>query len=116
MDPKLTFSILFLIAFGGYFGGMVARASEKARPIHGGPLARALHFAACAVMTIGAPAVLLEIFVLRMTSPLLILAGVIITLFALLFAYALIEQPARMRFQAPEDRGWTPEDAKRSGL
>lgn len=116
MEPKLILSILFLLAFGAYFGGMVARASEKACPIHGGPLARAFHFAACAVMTIGAPAVLLEIFVLRMISPLLILAGVIVSLFTLLFAYALIEQPARLRFQAPEDRGWTSEDARKSGL
>lgn len=116
MEITLAVSVLFLAAFGVYFGGMVARASEKVRPIYGGWLARALHFAACVVMTIGAPAVLMDIFILRLTSPLLILAAVVIALFALLFGYALIEQPARSRLQPAEDRGWTPEDARRSGL
>jgi hypothetical protein len=116
MEISLAASLLFLAAFGWHFGGMVARASEKARPIYGGWLARVLHFAACAVMTVGAPAVLLEIFVLRIVSPFLILAAIIVALFALLFAYALVEQPARSRLQPLEDRGWTPEDAQKSGL
>lgn len=116
MNAPFALSLIALIFIGVYFGGMVARASVKVRPIHGGPMAHALHFAACVVMVSGAPAVLMDIFIWRMVSPLIILAGVIVALVGLLFAYALVEQPARARYQAPEDRGWTAEDAKTSGL
>lgn len=116
MNATFVISLAVLAFIGVYFGGMVARASAKVRPIHGGPLARALHFAACVVMVIGAPAVLMDIFIWRAVSPLIILAAVIASLFVLLLAYAFVEQPARARYQPPEDRGWTAEDAKSSGL
>lgn len=117
MELRFVLAIGFLVVFGLYFGRMVARGSIQAQPIHGGKTAEALHYAACAIMAGLVPSILVEVLVFRIgTRSILIGVVALIVVFTCLTAFAAVELPARAAARQQEDKGWTAEKARTSGL
>lgn len=117
MTLPVVLSIVFLVAFGLYFGRIVARQSISTQKIQGGKVAEACHYAACAIMTGLVPSILVEVFVFRLGAQ-SILIGVValVVVFTCLIVYAALELPSRAIATQHEDHGWTAEDARTSGL
>jgi hypothetical protein len=109
-------SLVLLAIIGLYFGTTVARGSEKAQKIEGGQPARMLHFLACVVLASIAPSVMCQVLVLHTGSAFWTALVMIGILFVLLLAYAAFELPAKAKIKKKEDKGWTAEDARTSGL
>lgn len=101
---------------GILIGSRVAQRSLKEKQIYGGGTARALHWLACAAFTGGVPAGLVDILLGRN-----VLAGILLAFcfigvsFAALVIYGIFEQKPRALAEA-QDRGWTAEKARTSGL
>lgn len=117
MEPRILIAVLLLLAFGVYFGRKLAQISESVATIRGGQTARMLHFLACCIMAMLVPSILAEVFVFRLgTISVVFSIGLVGIAFLLLIGYAALELPARERASLEEDRGWTAQDAKASGL
>ena len=110
-------AIGFLIAFGLFFGYRTAQSSKKREALQGGALSELFHFLAAAIMATLTPTILISIFVFRLG--LLELVMLALGLFGLSlgfsFLHAIAEKPA-LQPAPPDDRGWTEEDARTSGL
>jgi uncharacterized membrane protein YeaQ/YmgE (transglycosylase-associated protein family) len=118
MDTSTIVWIVSVI-FGFVAGYFVARESHKRDPIHGGPLAHALHYVASGLMVSIVPDVLLQILIVRQAWQNTILMA--LTFFGsallLLMVFAVIEHPKRRVAQAAEaEEGWTEQKARESGL
>jgi len=108
---------IFVIGFGVYFGRVVADHSKKAEKIHGGKQAELFHLAACSIMAGLVPSILIEVFVFRLGfGSILIGLSLMGVMFLCLMGFASIELPARANAKRNEDKGWTAEDARTSGL
>lgn len=108
--------IIVSLALGIIFCIPAARSSVKKDKIYGGTLAEIFHFIGVAAYLAVLPAALLGTFLvgpLKLGIP-LALTYLGIALVALLL-YAVFERPARAQL-ALEDRGWTEQDARSSGL
>lgn len=129
MDTIDVIAILALVVFGAVAGFFVSRHSQAREPIHGGPIARALNYAASALLISLAPTMLTMIFIVH-PDPLyigdtrlpaiLILVLIALSLMGgallLLMPYGMIEASAKAPVSGEEDRGWTEKDARSSGL
>jgi cyanate permease len=102
------------LTFALIFGIFVARGSNQREPIHGGPLAQVFHYIGSSGVAGTLPVVLASLILgggFGMAFP-LALSFMATSLIALVI-FAAIEQPARQNI---EDRGWTEQDARTSGL
>lgn len=126
----ISLAILVLLALAG--GTYIHRRTSEDDPLYGGVISRATNFLASALLVAIAPSVLCTLFVFQPNwlgelrfifdwADLLeaLFIAVIMTglALALLLVQARFEQDATrgMRTQT-EDRGWTEEDARSSGL
>lgn len=128
MDTVDVIAILALVVFGVVAGFFVSRHSQSRLPIHGGPGAKALNFAASALLISLAPTMLTMIFIIHpdplyigetRLPPILLLVliavGMMGSALLLLLPYAVMETNAKLPV-TEEDRGWTEQDARSSGL
>jgi len=128
MDTIDVIAVLALVVFGMVAGFFVSRHSQSRQPIHGGPLARVLNYAASALLISLAPTMLTMIFIIHPAPlyigetrlpPILILVVIAASLMGgallLLMPYGMIEASAKASI-TEEDRGWTEQDARSSGL
>ncbi|MBI5669924.1 MAG: hypothetical protein HZC41_18170 [Chloroflexi bacterium] len=95
----------------------LARSSNRRDAVRGGLGAQVFHFIGVLAYIGVLPAALLgSILVgpLRFGLPLAL--GLLAVSLLALFIYAIFERPARAHLKPAEDRGWTAEDALRSGL
>lgn len=121
-------AVLALVIFGVVAGFFVSRHSQSRQPIHGGPVARVLNYAASALLISLAPTMLTMIFIVHpdplyigdtRLPPILLLVIIALGLMGgallLLLPYGMIEAAAKAPI-TEEDRGWTEKDARSSGL
>lgn len=116
MDRTLL-TILIVLAVMVFLSIPTARSSIRRDPIYGGTGAQIFHFLGVAVYLGVIPSALFgSILVgpLKLGIPLAI--GLLAVSFILLCIYAIFERPARAALKPVEDRGWTAEDALKSGL
>jgi hypothetical protein len=110
-------AVAVILGLGAYFGRMVAQRSLGAQKIHGGSTAEMFHFAASVLFVMIAPSILVAAFVFHLGLGAFFwgvsLFGII---FLCLIGYAYYELPARANVKREEDKGWTAEDARTSGL
>lgn len=117
MSSSLVIALCAGILAGTLIGTRLAQRSRKELPIYGGRPAAAFHWLACAAFAGGVPAGLVDIILVRN-----VLAGIALALcfvgtsFIALFIYSIFERTPREAQRAVEDRGWTAEKAKSSGL
>lgn len=107
-----------LVVFGLLVGTRLAHSSDNRSKIYGDSRARFFHYLASSVMASITPFVLLSVVVLHMKliPAILTAVGFFVVSLALLIPYAIFEKPALEARKKQEDRGWTAEDAKTSGL
>lgn len=116
LNTNLLIALTVGVVSGILIGTRLAKRSRKEQPIYGGSSATALHWLGCAAFTGGVPAGLIDVVLGRN-----VLAGIALALcfvgtsFLALLAYGLVERAPRARAEA-EDRGWTAEKARTSGL
>ena len=135
MDTTDTISILILAGIaivGGYFA---ARTANSREPLHTGGIAAVGNYVASAILAALAPSVLCTLLVIHPTFlgtdirlPVLgwevtelahgVFVAITLMVVALLFLslYAIAEKPHVDRLTQGEDKGWTKEDAEKSGL
>jgi len=116
MEIRLIIAVIVVVASIAIFTGPTVRRSSQKDKVYGGALAQAFHFIAiaayigvvpsflCGSILVGAGA-----FGLPLGFSLLAIA------FASLLIHAIAERPIRVTV-VKEDRGWTEEDARSSGL
>jgi hypothetical protein len=129
----ISILILATIAIvGGYFA---ARTANSREPIHSNGFAAVGNYVASAILAALAPTVLCTLLVIRPTFlgtaihlPVLgwevtelahgVFVAITLIVLALVFLipYAVAEKPHLDRLAQREDRGWTKEDAEKSGL
>lgn len=112
----ITIVLLVAFGFGAVFGTLTARSSHRREPIRGGVLSQALNLLAASLLVAALPAVLTAVVVgvgFRVGLPLAI--ALIFGSYLVLCLYALVEKP-HLATPDTEDRGWTEEDARTSGL
>lgn len=110
--------LAFLIGAGCglAFGIPITRRSISKEKIHGGLPAHVFHYIGAAAFVGVLPTVLASLILRGGFSVALPLAfSMLAVSFGALFLFALVERPARPQ-TAPEDTGWTKEDAQTSGL
>jgi hypothetical protein len=117
MDDTVIKTFAVWLAFAIVFGPLLTRSSIRRNAIHGGTVAHIFHFiGATALMTV------IPTFIAALVLgaggemlPFVITLAVVSMLSMIIFAIA--ERPALEAYQkAQEDRGWTEEDARSSGL
>src|SRR5262249_26377389 len=115
MDRSLL-ALIIIVASIAIFSVPVVRRSIGRDKIYGGALAQTFHFVAIAAYIGVVPAFLCG-SILVGPSNFVLPVGLTLLAIALvgLLAYAIAERPARAVLPK-EDRGWTEEDARRSGL
>ncbi len=119
MESTHLIAIAVLVAFGFGFGALTARASQARQKIHGGSTAKLFHYLACAVMTALTPTALTSIFVFHvgLLGAIIVIVSMFLLALALLIPYSIVETPAQAAYEkSKQERGWTAEDALRSGL
>jgi hypothetical protein len=108
------------VPFAAWVGWYISRKSLKEAPIYGGSAARAAHYVGAFGASAGAiylPFVPI-MFILGRHVTWALTLGIISLLIGLgaLLVFAVIERPALANRVPQEDRGWTEEDARKSGL
>lgn len=117
MNQDILEMLAVAAVFGVLLGPRLARSAARRAPIYGGAAARALHLLAAVAMTGLLPGVLAGVVLgIPFLTTFGIAMGLLAACFALLLAFAMLESPARPAPQPAEDRGWTAEDARRSGM
>lgn len=115
---QLTAFIVALVigVIGGYF---IAQRSAKREKIYGGVIPKAFNYIASAAMIALAPSVLCSTIVLgnELGFTLILLATLLLTAIGSSMIFALFENSSRKAaLSSKTDRGWTEEDARKSGL
>jgi hypothetical protein len=115
MDRSLLALVIIVVSIA-IFSVPVVRRSKSRGKVYGGGLAQTFHFIAIAAYVGVVPAFLCG-SILAGPSNFGFPVGLSLLTIALaaLLAYAIAERPARATLPK-EDRGWTEEDARRSGL
>src|SRR5262245_25367670 len=108
------------VPFAAAVGAHIARKSIAEKPIYGGKAATAAQYVGAAGASGGAiylPFVPI-LFILGKSVQWALVLGIASLLIGLgaLVVLAVIERPAMAQHQPQEDRGWTEEDARKSGL
>ncbi|NWG15121.1 MAG: hypothetical protein HXY41_00665 [Chloroflexi bacterium] len=114
---RTSLTLLIVAALIVVFCVPLARSSNRRDQIYGGAAARFFHFIGAAAYVGVLPSALFGSFLvgpLKLGIP-LALGLLAISLLALLL-YAVFEQPARAKRVPEKERGWTAEDALKSGL
>jgi len=117
MDDTVIKTFAVWLAFAIVFGPLLTRSSIRRNAIHGGIVAHIFHFVgATALMTVIPTLIAALVFGAGGEMlPFVITLAVVSMLSMIIFAIA--ERPALEAYQkAQEDRGWTEEDARSSGL
>jgi hypothetical protein len=116
MDRTLL-TLLITLAVMVLLSVPTARSSAKRDKIYGGTGARLFHFLGAAVYIGVLPAALCgSILVGPFKLGIPLAFGLLAVSFLLLIIYAFFERPARSTLKPSEERGWTAEDALKSGL
>jgi uncharacterized protein YneF (UPF0154 family) len=132
MTQTLVISIVLLAIIGVLGGGYIARKSHQKEKVQGGTIGRATHFLASAILVVTAPAVLCSATFLHpeflgevviagfnltpLADALVIALILVVAALVLLIIHAIFARPEIDRADPVEDRGWTAEDARKSGL
>jgi hypothetical protein len=116
MSNALIIALAVGVIAGLFIGRRLAERSIMKEPIYGGDLAKFFHRLACSAFSGGVPAGIVEVILGRnvVTGIILALCFVGVSFISLLI-FALLENAPRQSALA-EDRGWTAEKAKSSGL
>lgn len=113
------FEIMLLVAltFGLIVGPLTARSSMRREKVYGGTPAKALHLLASGMYVAAPPTILTGAFAGVGFKTLLPLAlAMIFGSLGVLIIFATFEKEARPATVTKLDRGWTAEDARKSGL
>lgn len=116
-----TWVLIITAGFALIFGPLTARSSMRREPIHGGTVAQILNLLASIAMMAVVPGVLASI-ILGHNAGFAIVLGIFLmaTCYLLLVGFAVVEKAPREAYLASrkpqEDKGWTAEDALKSGL
>lgn len=113
------FEIMLLVGlgFGLMVGPLTARSSMRREKIYGGMPAKGLHLLASGMYVATPPTILTGVFAgvgLKTLFPLALV--LIFGSLGVLMIFAAFEKQARPASDAKSDRGWTAEDARKSGL
>jgi hypothetical protein len=117
---EFVLPLMIGLPFAAFVGWYIAHKSAAKEPIYGGVAARAAHYVGATGASAGAiylPFVPIMFILGRSIQWALVLgiASLLIGLGALM-VFAFLEQPALAKRQPQQDRGWTEEDARKSGL
>jgi hypothetical protein len=116
MDRSLL-TLIIALGLAAVFCVPAARRSIAREKIHGGSVAESFHLAGVFAYLAVLPSALCGSFLvgpLEFGIPLAL--GFLALALLALFGYGVIERPARAKVTPTEDRGWTAEDARSSGL
>lgn len=118
MSERELFVLALMALFGVIFGWRVAQSSVKREPIQGGAGARVFNLLGAAGFVAVLPGVLCGLVLGVAHNILPIAIGLMLFSLISMFGFAVFERPARVALPAvpQEDRGWTEEDARKSGL
>lgn len=117
MDERLLIMLGVSVAFGLIIGPFVARMSNKKEKIHGGLLAHIFHFIAVVLFVGLVPGVITGIIVGEGLLVIPIAFAMLAVVYINVFLFALVENgPRKAALSKKVDRGWTEEDARKSGL
>ncbi len=117
MDNRLLIVLGVSIGFGLIVGPFVARISNNKEKIYGGLLSQAFHFIAVVLFTGLVPGVITGILVGEGLLVIPIAFAMLGITVVSLILFALVENAPRKAALAKKvDRGWTEEDARKSGL
>jgi len=132
MTQTFVISIVLLVMIGVLGGGYIARKSHQKEKVQGGSIGRASHFLASAILVTTAPAVLCSATFLHpqflgevviagvnltpLAHALVVALLMVVVALVLLIIHAIFARPEIDRAVPVEDRGWTAEDARKSGL
>ena len=116
METRLLVTLVIIVVFAVVSAVPVSKASQKRDKIHGGTPAKLFHFLGVLSYLVVLPSALVGSVLLgawEFGIPAAVSALLIGIVFLLL--YAVFELPARNKLPK-EDRGWTEQDARTSGL
>lgn len=114
---RVQFTLLLILAIMVLGCVPLARSSNRRDAVRGGLGAQVFHFIGVLAYIGVLPAALLgSILVGPLTFGVPLALGLLAVSLLSLFVYAIFEQPTRVRLKPAEDRGWTAEDALKSGL
>lgn len=117
MDERLLIMLGVSVAFGLIIGPFVARLSNQKEKIHGGLLAQIFHFIAVVLFVGLVPGVITGIIVGEGLLVIPIAFAMLAFVYLNVFLFALVENgPRKAALSKKVDRGWTEEDARKSGL
>lgn len=118
MDDIFIKAIAISMVIAVPLGPFIASRSAQKERIHGGLAAYALHLLASIALVGALPGVIASLVLgggFKTAFP--VALALIFTSLLVLVLFAIVERPARDKASAPqEDRGWTAEDARTSGL
>jgi hypothetical protein len=117
---QFVLPLILGVPFAVWVGLYVARKALKQNPVYGGTAARAAHNLGAIGASAGAiylPFVPI-MFILGKSVQWALVLGITSLAFGLtsLVVFAILERPALANRVPQEDRGWTEEDARKSGL
>lgn len=119
MTTVQTITIVLLVIGGIGLGYTTMRSSKSRVAVHSGMPAELFHWISAGILAMLAPTILSSIFILHIGLLRAVLLAVIMFAVALvsMMAFAYFEQPLIEKAKRQQDdRGWTEEDARTSGL
>ena len=118
MDETIARTFAVWLAFAVIFGPLLTRSSIRRNAIHGGMLAHIFHFVGATTLMTVIPT-LIAALILGAGGKIAISFAITLAITSSLsmIIFAIAERPALDAYeQAQENRGWTEEDARSSGL
>jgi hypothetical protein len=110
-------AFLISLVISIFLGAWVALVSHRADKVRGGMLAQALHYLGAIGVVGTLPGGLVAIALGGGFLGIVIVAVAFVLISVIsLWLYAIVERPARAVLVLQEDRGWTEQDARTSGL
>lgn len=115
---RFQLALVIGVTLGLIASYFTVRTSLKTDSIKGGAAAHVLHYLACLCFSIAIPFVFVSLLLGHALQALPIAVGLLVLAYGLLLGYGALERPAvASAMSTPQDdRGWTEEDARRSGL
>ena len=118
MDETLQKTLVVWFAFALVLGPLLTRSSIRRSRVHGGIIAHVFHFVGAFSLVGVVPAIFAALVFgggFRLAFP-LGLTLLLVSMFSLVL-FAIVERPALQAYQEThEEKGWTEEDARASGL
>ena len=119
MTTTQIITIVLLVIGGIVFGYTTMQSSNSREATYSGMPASIFHWISAGIMSMLAPTMLSSIFIFHLEFMQLLVIAIIIfgTALISLTIFAVFEKPAKEKaLREQEDRGWTEEDARTSGL